>query len=397
MVRVPLLFRGFAVLLLAASTVVGQTPEPPAEFLSLDPLGPSSPDLLRQLSADPRHPLLNLMVDGELTSFDASAAQDSSKQDSSKLKPTPQTPSTAPKAGASDGILVDGDGCQSDGCGALLGGGGMFDGCAGCSAVPNLFSSACSPPPCCCRKCLRRFGRGHCCGGGYGAGANPYLGWPTCPGWCFYGEPLVPCYDGCCRKRLFGHKHCCGGSGCGGMGMGCDGWMDGGFCGGCMPQPCCGRKRLFGHKQCCGGSGYGCGYGGMGMGYDGWMDGGFCGGCMPPPCCCRRCLRKHGCGYGYGNAGWGGCCGGMSPYGGCGYGCGKQRCGLFHRRCCQQSYPYCQAPMMMPCMGMGMGMGMGMDMGMDMGMGMGEGSFCADCTSGGSGALDGIVMDGTIN
>src|SRR5579875_2287749 len=97
MVRVPLAFRGIAVLLLAASTVVGQTPEPPAELLSLDPLGPSTPDFLRQFSSDTRHPLLALMVDGELTSFD-----DSKPQDSSKLKPTPQKSSTAPKTESCD-------------------------------------------------------------------------------------------------------------------------------------------------------------------------------------------------------------------------------------------------------------------------------------------------------
>jgi hypothetical protein len=375
MVRVPLLFRGAAVLLLAASTVVGQTPEPPVELLSIDPLGPSTPDFLRQFSADGRHPLLSLMVAGELTSFDASAAQDSTKQDSSKIKPSPQTPSTAPKTGTCEGILLDGDGCPSGNCDGLL------DDCVACPTVPNFLPFACSPPPCCCRKCMRKYGRGHCCS--HGPAANPYLDWPCCPAWCFYGAPLVPASDGCCgRRHLFGHKHCCGssGHGCpyGGWGMGCDGWVDGGACG-CTPPPPRYCRKCQKHSKH--GYGPGCGYpyGGWGMGCDGWVDGGFCD-CTPPPRYCRKCQRKHCGSYGYGYPGWDGCYGYMDPYYACGHGCGKHRgFGLFHRcRCCQPPpYPYCTAPMMMPCMD--------------------TGPFCADCVFGGDGVLDGLVMDGTIN
>jgi hypothetical protein len=387
MVRVSLLFRGVAVLLLAASAAAAQTPEPPAEFLSLDSFGPSSPDLLRQFSADARHPLLALMVDGELTSFDVSAGQDSSKQDSSKIKPTPQKSSTAPKTDVPDGaIVLDGDGTLGgDGCGGLLEGCGLA---TACPMVPNLLPLACPPPPppCCCRKCQRKFGHRHCggCGCGYGAGyGNPYLGWPCCPAWCFYGAPLVPGNQGCCGRGRCWRKHSCGCGygypycdGYGGWDMGYDGFADGGFCGCYMPPPPCSCRKCQRHNRHC------CGYG-YGYSYGGWMDGGFCGCYMPPPpppCCCRRCQRKHGCSYGYGYPGWDDCYGGMYPYYGCGYGCGRHHGGLFQRRrCCQPPpYPYCPAPMMMPCMD--------------------AGPFCADCAFGGDGIIlgggDGIILGG---
>jgi hypothetical protein len=330
MARVPLLFRGVAVLLLAASAVVGQTPEPPAELLSLDSVGPSSPDFLRQFSADPRHPLLSLMADGELTAFETAAPQEASK-----LKPTPKASSAASKSAAAE------DDCVLDG--GQLGDGGLA---AACPTVSDCLPFACSPPqPCCCRKCQRQRKRchGHCGGNDYG---NPYLNWPTCPAWCFYGAPLEPCNQGCCGRGRC-RKHCGRNQG---YGWGCDGcfggWGEDGFldgCGfGCMPPPsqkCCFHNRQRCHRQHCCGSGWG-------MDYGGYLAGGFCGDCMPPPCNCRKCQRKHrcssGCGYCYGYSGWGmdGCYGG-------GCGCGKHhgRRGLFHRCCHQQPYP-----MMMPCM-----------------------------------------------
>jgi len=370
MVRVPLPFRGVAVLLLAATTVVGQTPEPPAELLSLDPLGPSTPDFLRQFSADSRHPLLTLMVDGELTSLEASAPQESSK-----LKPTPQASSAASKKAADDDCVVED---------------GLLDGCqlgTACPSVPNYLPFACSPPPCNCRKCQRERKHAHAHGGNYGCGAgygygcgqgygygqgygNSYLNGPTCPAWCFYGAPLEPANRGCCGRHC-GRQH---GRGCpdygfpygggygGGWNMTCgDGFMEGGCgFGGYMPPPQqgCGCRRCQRHhqQQGCGNQGYGYPYGGgygggWGMGYGGYTGGGFCGGCMPympPPqqgCGCRKCQRHHqqqGYSYGYGCPGWS-----VNE----GTGCGRHSRFHRHRGCSQPSYPNYPYPMMMPCMG----------------------------------------------
>jgi hypothetical protein len=413
MVRVPLPYRGVAVLLLAASTAVGQTPEPPVELFSLDSVSPSPPDFLRQFSADPRHPLLSLMVDGELASLDAAPAS----QEAIKIKPQPKSSSTAPAAESSDGVIVDdgqlgglGSGLLDGGLGGgVLGGGlgagGLGDGLLGgglgggcglgtmCSMGTNMMPFACAQPPCGCRKCQRKChkhggGCGH--GGGYG---NPYMNWPTCPAWCFYGAPLEPCGQGRCGRRC-GHKHCGGGAGygnCGGYGYGYgggygggwnmmgEGFMDGGcgFGGGCMPPQSCGHKCHRRHNRCGGGGGYGCAYGGgygggWGMGSGGYMDGGwgmgggYCGCYMPQQSCGHRCHRGHGCsnyggGYGYGG---GYLCPGWDGYGG---GCGRRHCGGRCHRGCQQPY----YPMMMPCMGgMMSGMGMMSDMGMMSGMGM---------------------------
>jgi hypothetical protein len=335
MAHVPLPLRGVAVLLLAASTVFGQSPEPPADF-ALDSISPNSPDLLRQFSNETHNPLLNLMVDGELTSFEAAPPKEGTK-----IKPTPQTQSESSATAPSDGCVLDGcaDGIE-------------------CPTVPNFLPFACSPPtpPCNCRKCLRNRSRGHCggngCNGGYG---NPYLSWPGCP-ICFYGAPLVPCDGGCCnhwRGKCWGHK-CCpkqgqgypyGWSGCNTM---CgDGFWGGDFCDGCMPfvaPPPAQKCRWCQRKQGCGHSGYGypnCGY----------VFSGYCDGCSPyvapppPPqqSKCRWCQRKYSsCGYGYGGGyGYQGC--GYPGWDGDGDGCGKHRqgFGLFrHCRCCQkQPYP----------------------------------------------------------
>lgn len=367
MAHVPLPWRGVAVLLLAASTALGQTGEPPAEF-SLDPSTPSSPDLLRQFSLESHNPLLNLMVDGEFTSYDAAP----SKADA-KIKPAPQT-----KASEKE-IEVDSESCPGE---------------IECPSAPVCLPFAYCPPPqqqqCHCRKCQRKQSRGHrggCGGGGNGYG-NPYLGWPGCP-ICFYGCPLVPCEGGCggCRKH---QRRGCG-HGCGNQGYGCaygggyggwqgwnsmcgDGFLNQGCCGFCQPyvapppQQCQCRKCQ--RKRGCGNSGGGCGYGGgygggWGMGYGGFMDG-CCGCWMPPPqqqCQGRKCQRKHGrsnncnygggygcCsgnGYGCGYPGWGG-------YGECNEGCGRRRHSRCHRnQGCQQPAPYAcfGCPMMMPCMG----------------------------------------------
>ncbi len=373
MVRIPLPFRGVAVLLLAASTVVGQTPEPPAELLPLDSVTPNPPNFLREFSADPRHPLLALMVDGELTSLEPAQAQDSSK----KIKPEPKSSSAAPKTDKSEGVIVDDGqlgggllGGQCDGAllgdgqceGGLLGGGcgeGLCGGCGlegMCPTVPNMLPFACSPPPPGCRKCHRKCGHKH--GGGCG---NAYLNWPCSPP-CFY---CSPCNEGC-RKHRCGHRHC---GGCGNYGYG-DGWgMD---CGCWAPSPSCGHKCHRHHKHCGGCAAYGkpCGGygGGWGMGYAGGWDMGCCGGwgtgldggwgmdcgCwMPPPSCGHKCHRRHGCSHscysGYGYPGWDGC--------GCGYGfddgCGKHHRGRCHRGC-QQA---CYYPMIMPCMGTWSGFG----------------------------------------
>lgn len=389
MVRVPLLFRGVAILLLIASTAVGQTPEPPTDLLSLDPLDSSPPDFLRQFSTDSRHPLLTLMVDGELASFEASSAQDSSK-----LKPTPKASSSASKSAAAD------DDCVLDG--GVLDGGQLG---SGCPTVSNCLPFACFPlqaPACNCRKCQRQRKHGHSncgghgCGAGYGYGGgwnNSYLNWPTCPAWCFYGAPLVPAQQGC--GRHCGRRHHCGNQNCGysygcGYGggwntMGGDGFMNSG-CGCFMPPPpqqCGCRKCQRHHRQHgCGNQGYGCGYGGgWGMGYGGYMDGGFCGSCMPylpPPQqnCQRRCHRKHGCssnyGYwGYGCPGWGGHPGWDG--GSCGSSCGRHHGHFRGHRCHgQQPYPYCPYSTMTPCMGGEMfGMGGGM-------LGMGGGMLGTD-------------------
>jgi hypothetical protein len=413
MVRVPLPFRGVAVLLLAASTVVGQTPEPPAELLPLDSVAPTTPNFLREFSADPRHPLLALMVDGELSSLEPAQAQDSSK-----IKPQAKSSSAAPKTDTSEGVIVD-DGQFGGQLGGQLGGGqlgggqlsggllgdGQCDGgllgggfgggmCGGCGQetmgpmAPNMLPFACAPPPCCCRKCQRRCGHKHCggCGSGGGCG-NAYLNWPSCPP-CFY---CSPCNAGCHKHRC-GRRHCggCGNYGYGGgWDMGCDGWgMD---CGCWMPAPSCGHKCHRRHKHCggypcCGGYGgggwdMGCG-GGWDMGYGGgWgMD---CGCWMPPPCSGHKCHRRHGCSNccygGYGYSGWDGC--------GYGYGCG---CGRHHRsRCHRGCQQLCCYPMMTPCMGMSSGMGMCSGMGMMSGMG------CESFGSGGMLAGD-CGCDGTL-
>lgn len=379
MTRVPLPLRGVAVLLLAASTALGQTGEPPVEF-TLDPSSPNSSDLLRQFSSESHNPLINLMVDGEFTALDAAPPKENAK-----IKPTPQA-KTAEKE-----IEVDAESCPGE---------------VECPTAPNCLPFAyCPPPPqqqCHCRKCQRkqrcghRGGCGNGCGNGYGNG-NPYLGWPGCP-ICFYGAPLVPCEGGCggCRKhQRRGCGHSCGGNqgyGCGyGYGCGSGGWQgwntmcgDGGWnqgCGGCMPyvapppqqQQChcrkCQRQRKHGcgNSGCGNSSGYGYGYGGgWNMGYGGYMD--CCGGCWTPPpqqqCQCRRCQRKHGgsnncnygggygcCsgnGYGYGYPGWAG------GYEECNQGCGRRRHSRCHRnQGCQQPQPYAcfGCPMMMPCMG----------------------------------------------
>jgi hypothetical protein len=402
MVRVPLPFRGVAVLLLAASTVVGQTPEPPAEFLSLDSPAPNTPpDFLREFSADTRHPLLSLMVDGEVASLDAAPAQDSAK-----LKPTPKSSAAPAKTAPADGTTVDGatvDGCE---------GGCLFDGCGPaqnlCPMMPNLLPFACAPPPCC-YKCKHKCGHKKCGGCGYDCG-NPYLNWPGC--------------GGCCGHRC-GHKHCCGcqpygGGYGGGWNMwGGDGFMDGSYgCGGCfvhcLPLQCCCQKcHKHCRKSCCGCAGYG-GYpygGGWGMGYGGW-DGGCGGCCMPPPPCCRKCHHKHGCSYGcgypgYGYPGWGGC-GMASVYAACNVPCCepcyKHHCFGRHHRChgCQQPYPYCPGPMMMPCMGCdgyglgggGFGMGGGYGMGWD-GYGMSGGGYGMG-HDGSSMSYDGFASDGAF-
>jgi hypothetical protein len=379
--------------LLVASTALGQTPEPPAE-ISLDSLSPSSPDLLRQFSLESHNPLINLMVDGEFTSVDADPPKESAK-----IKPKAQSKAAPDAKAEDDSASCDGSPVEID-----------------CPSAPVClpFACPCPPPPpqqCHCRKCQRKHGHGHhgcggqgngCGYGGYGYGGgygNPYLNWPTCPAWCFYGAPLVPCEGGCgggcghhkhCRRHSCGHGGC-GNQGCGYGGYGCgyggwggwnsmcgcgDGFGNNGWCGGCTPyvapppQQCNCRKCQRHHKHGCsnnngyggcgyGGYGYGCGYGGgWGMGWGGFSDG-WCGGCTPyvapPPqqCNCRKCQRHHhhGCSNNYGYAGYG--CPGWSVDE-CNQGCGKHHRGRCHRHGgCQQPAPYASfgCPMMMPCMG----------------------------------------------
>jgi hypothetical protein len=332
MAHVPLPLRGVAVLLLATSTVVGQTPEPPAEF-SLETNGPSSPDLLRQFSTEMHNPLINLMVDGELTSFDAAPPKEAAK-----IKPTPQSQSEPSKSEPSDD-------CVADGCPAEV----------ECPTVPNFLPFTCSsPPPCNFRKCLRNRSHRHCDGcGPCGGCGNPYLGWPGCPV-CFYGAPLVPC-DGC-GCNLF-HKKCWGHRCCARQGHGCScGWNSWNtMCGdGFLDEDCCGcwsppppKCRWFQHK-------HGCRHSGYGYPSCGDICGGLCDGCAPyvapspPNCNCRWCQRKHGssCGYGYcGGYGYQGC--GYPGWDGCDDGCGKhcRGFGLFRNcRCGHKQPPY-------PCYG----------------------------------------------
>lgn len=411
MVRVPLPFRGVAVLLLAASTVAGQTPEPPAE-LPLEPSIPRSTDFLRQYSGDLHHPLLSLLVEGDLTSLDAGTLPP--KETASRLAPKAQS------GGAKPALTEVGPGAIEVGAGACE---------IECPTTPTClpFCPPPPPPPCHCRKCQRmhkhrhcgNYGPGYGCNYGGGYGGNPYLNWPCgmggCPG-CYGPAP----YQGCCSHKSR-HKHGCGcgpmypgcgypyGGGCGsgygggygggygsGCGMGYGGFMDGG-CGDCMPYiappppppppPCwchkCQRKHGCGH-QGCGypgygyggwGSGYGGGYGGGWgmMGNDGFMDGGFGGCCAPyapppmPSCSCHKCQRKHGCspGYGYAGCGYPGWpaypvpgwnqwdCGSNNCGKSCGGGCCKRRgCWSHHGHGCQQPapYPYWAYPQATPCM-----------------------------------------------
>lgn len=364
MVRVPLPFRGVAVLLLAASTVIGQTPEPPAE-LPLDPGSSSSAEFLRQFSSENNHPLLSLMVDGQLTSFDSASAPESSR-----IKPTPKTPPKTPAAEADEACPVEDE----------------------CPEVATFLPYACPPPP---PHKHRLFHRHHDNeDGAYGSECgNPYLGWPCDMGNCYNPSPYS--YQAkCCAGHKWFHKHGCAannapaytgchfpcGSGYGG------GFIDGDCWGGCAPYlapppppPCHCRKcqRKHAHGQQGGYPGYGSPYGDYGsMGNDGFMDGGFCDGCsafappLPPQCHCRKCQRKRGYGYeGCGYPSWPAypvpganvvddCYNGYSNANGCG--CGKHhylfgRC--HHHK--QQPYPYCAYPQMMPCMDVE--------------------SFCADC------------------
>ena len=390
MIRVPLALRGVAVVLFAASTVFGQTVEPPAE-LPVDPSPPGSPDLIRDYSTESRHPLLNWMTEGQLTSFDSLPSQDSAR-----LQPKPQVsqPSTAP---ATEPSLS---------CTATE----PFDSCPveiDCPSVPICLPFAYPPqqPPCHGHKCHRRHKHSTCGGSAAGYG-NPYLGWPCAMNG--YGGGYAPSspYQGCgCRKCQRKHHQCgsngpgyagCGypyGGYAGGCGsMGCGGFMDGGYGDGCSPfmappppPQChcrkCQRKHHGGQQGYGypgygfqgGGNPYGGGYGGGwgGMGFDGGMDG-CCGGgyCSPfvappppPQCHCRKCQRKHHGGqqgYGYQGCGYPGWPAYPVPgasmvdggYNDCnGYGCGKHHHGLFHHcRACHHKtppYPYSAYPMMM--------------------------------------------------
>jgi hypothetical protein len=316
MIRVPLALRGVAVVLFAASTAFGQTVEPPAE-LPADPRAPASPDLMRDYSTESRHPLLNWMTEGELTSFDTSPAKESSR-----LQPKPQAsePSKAAETEPADSCSVEID----------------------CPTVPNYLPFACPPPqpPCHGHKWHRKHKHSDC---GYGAGyGNPYLGWPCAM--CGYGGGYAPSspYQGCgCRKCQRKHHHggqqSCGYQGCG--------YPYGGYAGGCGPMGC-GGFMDEGYGDCCSP---------------------FMAPPPPPQCHCRKCQRKHHGSSGYGYAGcnypgWpaypvpgasmvdGGYNGFTDPN--C-FGCGKhQHChGLFHHcRACHHKtppYPYCAYPMMM--------------------------------------------------
>lgn len=362
MARVPLPFRGVAVLLLAASAVAGQTPEPPTELLSLDAFSSSSPDFLRQYSADPRHPLLALMVDGELTSFEADQAKDSAKP---KLVPQP-APSASPKTKSSGGIIVDG--CPGDECPCDM----------ACPMAPNMLPYACSPPPCSCRKCQRKCShnrRGHSC-------ENPYLNWPSCPGLCFYGAPLEPCQG--CHSRRCSHKRCrsCAAD--------CGSWDGDSFCGCWMPSQSCGHKSHSRHNRCSRSSG--CGYPCCA---DGWgMEDCFCDCWTPPPSCGHKSHRRHKCSNCYGCAGY--ACPGwgaddcMASCSKCGHRCGGHRSRRGHHGCQQP----CFYPMMMPCMdampcvGSISGVGMMSDIGFD--------SFGSDGLALGD-SEDGTMLSGIFN
>jgi hypothetical protein len=376
MVRVPLGFRGVAVLLLAASTVAGQTPEPPDELL-LEPFQPRSTDFLRQYSAESHNPLLNLVVEGQLTALDAAPAP---PKDSSRLTPTPQQDSAKPKL-----TEVPPGAIEIDDPGACT---GMPNaGPEACSGMPNAGPEACSgmptdcpeapnclpfagPPPCCTSKCKHR-SRHQRCASCSPCDGNPYLGWPCDMGGCQGGR----CHK-CRRNRCCGWDgpscgYACGGGCSGGYG-GCFGGYGGFADSGCTPYiapappPCfchkCQRKHGCGHQGCnqawCGGPGYGWGCDG---GFDGGWDGGFgCGGfsCAPPSCPCRRCQRKHGCSSGYGYAGCGcpcwpaypvpgwnmddggsSCCG-CRRFGGCGCWTHFPRCHCRH----VPPYPSCAYP-----------------------------------------------------
>lgn len=432
MVRVPLVFRGVAVLLLAASTVAGQTPEPPDE-LPLEPWRPQSTDFLRQYSGDTQHPLLSLLVDGELTALDAAATP--SKDSSSRLTPTPQKDSAKPSLTEVPPGAIEIDPLQASG-------GLPNDGFGGCDGLPiagpqapNCLPFACPPPPpCYCCQSKHRCKRQRCAPCYPPCCCNPYLGWPCAmggyPGYC------GGCSQGCghkCRRQSCCAAPCCGypcgGCGAGGYGYGYGGGWGGGYgggyggCGGFMdgcctpyiappppppPPPCfchkC-RKKCGGCQQpCCGypGCGYG-GYGyGGGYGGDGFMDGGWgCGGpcCAPPPCPCRKCQRKCGCSYGYGYAGcgypgwpaypvpgWNMVEGGYNSFTNpsC-FGCKRCGCGCWtHCSRCHcghvPPYPCCAYPTVMPCSA-------------EVGPFCGDGGFGA---LGGDGAFDGEFSSAPI-
>jgi hypothetical protein len=263
LMRVPLPIQGVALLFLTATMAVGQTPLF-TEELPFDTGIFESSDMLRQVAYENSHPLLILVVDGQLTSLDSA-----STNEPSRLTPTPQVPPKAKAATEEGEIVSEGIEC------------------------PNCLPFA-APA-----KHHKWFGSRHAHKQQAGFGnSDPY--WQDGDGGylSWYGAPLTPYKWKNRGSHFWSHKpNCTGFNGCGSATFG-GGYFDSWGCGTPYLAPAppthslckrCQRKHARSHQN--------------NFVDDGWIgDDGFCDGCAvaaPPQKhgLCRKCQRKSGRGY----------------------------------------------------------------------------------------------------